>query len=179
MRTSKAAIKIPTSVNVTILLVCLIIGVALFFPAGPSGPENSPKSRAKADVTQIATACVAYETEYGYLPPMSADGVVGGELLTSLVGSNMAHNPRKIVFIEVAEAAVGKRGGLENGRFVDPWGAPYFIAMDINYENRIRAGTNHVEVRKKVAVWNDPRLHTDTSWFGPPKKDRRYVASWE
>lgn len=95
------------------------------------------------------------------------------------MGSNRVHNPRNIVFIEIQAAVPGKKSGLSNGTFVDPWGEPYFIAMDTDYQNRIVAGTNNVELHKKVAVWNDPRQHADTSWFGPPKRDRRYVTSWE
>lgn len=113
------------------------------------------------------------------MPPTPTNGIVGGELLSVLVGSNQALNPRKIVFIEVDTAKKGKKSGMSEGNFVDPWGAAYRIAIATGTNTSVIAGTNSVTIRKKVAAWNDPNQHTDTSWFSPPKKGRRYVTSWE
>lgn len=158
------------------------LGIFLFFLllSAPTGNiESARKAQAKNDAVQIATAITAFDTEYDRMPPLPSDGLVEGELLDTLVGSNQALNPRKIVFIEINSSKTKNKSGLSNGVFVDPWGGPYHVAMATATNTSVIAGTNNVEVRKKVATWNDPRQHTDTSWFGPPKKDRRYVTSWE
>ncbi|MFM8981956.1 MAG: type II secretion system protein, partial [Spartobacteria bacterium] len=52
---------------IELLVVISIIAVlaALAFPAVNGAMDSARKARAKSDVAQIATAVVAYETEYG------------------------------------------------------------------------------------------------------------------
>ena len=162
---------------VEVLVILFIIGIlaSLLFPTG-GGIDPSPKSRAKNDVTQIATAVTPYETEYGR-PLTSTNGLVDGDLLATITGSNVVLNPRKIVFIEPDLAIKGEKGGLRDGAFVDPWGGIYRISIAAD-TTPVIAGTNHIELKKKeVAVWNDPSTHPDRA--SDLKKNRRYVTSWE
>ncbi len=55
---------------IELLIVIAIIGIlmALLFPAVGSAIDAARRAQAKNDVTQIATAITAYETEYGRLP---------------------------------------------------------------------------------------------------------------
>lgn len=146
----------------------------LLFPRISVGPDAAPRAQAKNDVVQVATAVLAFHAEYGRLPATN-DGFVGGELLAALTGQRHPLNPHRIVFLEVGEAGK-KRSGLRDGVFVDPWGAPYRIAFDGDINGLVSAGTNGTEVRKMVAVWNDPRQHTRGS---QAEKARRSVTSWE
>ena len=161
-----------TILELLIVIVVLVILLALLFPAVPFCGDSPAKAQAKNDVVQIATAVTAFETEYGHLPTTN-DGLVGGELLTALTGSNTVINPRKIVFLEVMPAKK-KRSGSSNGTFVDPWGVPYHIAFAKGTEWKVSGGTNHMEVNKRVAVWSDP-----SQGKTPVEKRRRYVTSWE
>ncbi len=63
----------------------------------------------KNDAVQIATSVMAFETEYGYLPGPN-EGIVGGETLAALLGSNNRINPRQIIFLDVENAKKGKSG---------------------------------------------------------------------
>ena len=174
MKSSRAI----TLVEVVVAVAVLLILISLLFPAvGVGCGDSAPKCQAKNDVTQIATAVIAFETEYGRLPGTN-HGAVGGKVLAALMGSNSTINPRGIVFIEVGAAKNGK-SGLSNGVFVDPWGGAYQIAYASGTNNRVVAGTNGIEVRKRVAVWNDPSLGKDEWSWNPPNKARRYVTSWE
>lgn len=167
---------------IELLVVIAIIGIlaGLLFPAVNGAIDGARKAQAKNDAVQIATAVTAFETEYGRLPtsPTSEGRAVDGNLVTALSGLNDAENPRRIVFIEIGQrkpvnGAVGKGGKSgtnASGAFVDPWGYPYRISMDHNYDNSITAGTNGVAVRKKVAVWNIP---------AGANASRKYVTSWE
>ena len=167
---------------IELLIVIAIIGIlmSLLFPAVNAAIDSARKAQAKNDATQIATAVVAYETEYGKLPlPTSTS--VDTALISVLAGvAGNTNNPRQIVFLEVNTAKKGKSGTNASG-FVDPWGAVYKILMDDNYDNTIPApgesafGTT-TDIRKKVAVWNNPNGHSNSS---AAQKKRRYVTSWD
>ena len=167
-----------TLLEVVIAVAVLGIVISLLFPAVEVGcGDSAPKCQAKNDVTQIATAVIAFETEYGRLPGTD-HGAVGGKVLAALMGSNPTINPRGIVFLEVHAAKNGK-SGISNGVFVDPWGGAYQIAYASGTNNQVVAGTNGIEVHKRVAVWNDPTLGKEEWSWNPPVKTRSYVTSWE
>jgi len=163
---------------IELLIVIAIIGIlmSLLFPAVGSAIDAARKAQAKNDAVQIATAVIAYETEYGKLPENTT--TVNKTLVETLAGISTNENPRKIVFLEVQAAKSGK-GGTNDSGFVDPWAIKdkqptrvYKIAIDNeggadSYDNSITAGTNNQTLRKKVAVWSD----TGNS--------RRNVSSWE
>jgi prepilin-type N-terminal cleavage/methylation domain-containing protein len=164
---------------IELLVVIAIIGIlaSLLFPAVQGALDSARKAQAKNDVVQIATAVTAYETEYGRLPTNVT--TVNSTLVRILTGQDDTGNPRKIVFMEVAErkpsnapaGKAGKSGTNSSGDFVDPWGFSYAIALDSDYDNTITsAGTNNQTLRKKVAVWNVPT---------GANASRRYVTSWE
>lgn len=166
---------------IELLIVIAILGIlmALLFPAVQGALDAAKRTQAKNDVVQIATAVTAYETEYGRLPATNSGAQdVGGNVLSALMGSNVANlNPRQIVFIEVQTAKKGK-SGVTNGNFADPWGGTYQIAYDNDYDNRLTGvGTNNQSVMKKVAVWNNPGSHGDSA--SAAKKNKRGVTSWE
>ncbi len=157
-------------------VVLLLIIVSLFIPP-QSGPGTGRKAMAKNDVTQLATACIAFETEYGHLPGTGRQ-VVSGDLLATLMGSNTVTNPKKIAFMEFPPYR--KRiGGITNGTFLDPWGGPYQIAFAP--DGILKAGTNNIELHKKVAVWNDPAQTAPPPWWQSWMVNRagRYITSWD
>jgi type II secretion system protein G len=156
------ALKSPRGFTIIELLVVVaILGVlmSLLFPAVQGALDAAKKAQAKNDVTQIATAVVAFDMEYGRMPSTnSAPEELKGGLLDALVGSNDTMNPRKIVFIEVLNFKRGK-GGISNGIFVDPWANPYYVALDTDYDNQVGVSTSgqpasNSTIMKKVGVWN-------------------------
>lgn len=169
---------------IELLVVIAIIGVlmGLLFPAVNGALDAARKAQAQNDVVQIANAIIMYETEYGRLPQSSAtaptedtkvDALTNG-IIGVLMGlnTNSWANPRKITFLEVPDAKSKKSGiNTNNGRYIDPWGNTYRIALDYTYDNSVQAGednalTNSITLRKRVAVWN-----TNTN-------ARRRVATW-
>ena len=175
---------------IELLIVIAIIGIlmSLLFPAVNSAIDSARKAQAKNDVTQIATAVIAYETEYGRLP-LPASTTVDTALINTLIGvAGNTNNPRQIAFLEVGAAKRGK-GGTNGSGFVDPWALmppnsptiTYKITMDTDYNNTIDSavGTSpgptaaSGEIRKRVVVWNQAQGKDDA------QKKRRSVASWE
>jgi type II secretion system protein G len=169
------ALKSPRGFTVIELLVVVaIIGIlmSLLFPAVQTALDAAKKAQAKNDVTQIATAIVAFDTEYGRLPSTNpAPQQLTGEVLNALVASNDTLNPRKIIFMEVLSYKRGK-GGISNGIFVDPWANSYYVALDGDYDNQVAVSTNgsttaNSSIMKKVGVWNTNA------------KSRQQVRSWD
>ena len=57
--------------------------------------------------------------------------------LTFNAGHSM--NPRKQAYLEVSEVDDPRRGGMgPDGIYRDPWGRPYIITLDLNYDGRCR-----------------------------------------
>ncbi len=168
---------------IELLIVIAIIGIlmALLFPAVGSAIDAARRAQAKNDVTQIATAITAYETEYGRLPGTGTQDQqiqIGKDLVETLTAISTNDNPRKITFIEINTWKKGKSGTNSSGDFLDPWGGNYFVKLDYDYDNTLASvGTNNTNVRKKVAVWNNPSTQKDNPSAG--QKGRRYVTSWE
>ena len=91
---------------IELLVVVAIIGVlmSLLFPAVQGALDSAKKAQAKNDAMQIATAIVAYDTEYGRLPNSnSTPQTVNSNILGALTGTDTNLNPRKIIFLEVLE----------------------------------------------------------------------------
>jgi prepilin-type N-terminal cleavage/methylation domain-containing protein len=161
-----------TLIELLVVAGLILILMGLLFPAVQGAIDAAKKAQAKNDVTQIATAIVAFDTEYGRLPSAnSAPEEVTGGLLSALMGTNDTLNPRKIVFLEVLNYKRGK-GGILGGRFVDPWANPYYLALDTDYDNQVGVSTNgqtsaNSTIMKKVGVWNS---NTNS---------RQQVRSWD
>ena len=161
-----------TLIELLVVISIIAILASLGFPAVNGAIDSARKARASSDVSQIATAVVAYEVEYGKLPSFTGNSV--NTAFLNMLGTNDAvNNPRKIVFLETSPWKKGK-GGTNSSGFCDPWDetSVYQIALDTDYNNEVTAGTNSTNIMKKVAVWNNPTTGTDS------EKKRRYVTSW-
>jgi hypothetical protein len=56
---------------------------------------------------------------------------------------NVGHsqNPQREVFLNVKDVSDKKLGGVgPDGVYRDPWGNPYIITVDLNYDNKCRDG---------------------------------------
>jgi Tfp pilus assembly protein PilE len=136
-----------------IAVIAILLGIA--YPAFSLVMERARKTQAKNDLTQIITAVNAYYTEYGKYPlvAVAADTIYGsggtpnGDLFYTLravaLGANAADvaNPRKIVFISPPDAKdqTNSRSGIKtsDGQWYDPWGSPYNIEIDGDYNNQV------------------------------------------
>jgi prepilin-type N-terminal cleavage/methylation domain-containing protein len=161
-----------TLIEILVVVGLIVVLMSLLFPAVRGVIDSARKAHAKNDVTQIATAIVAFDTEYGKLPSTnSAPEELSGSLLNALVASNDTLNPRKIIFIEVLDYRRGK-GGILGGKYVDPWEKPYYVSVDADYDNRVSVSTNgqtsgNLTIMKKVGVWNNN------------PNNRQQVRSWD
>ncbi len=135
---------------VVISIVAILMGLA--FPVFQGVQNTAKKTQAKNDLVQIVTAVNAFYTEYGKYPLPA--GTTGDEytygpgansskvLFDSLRGIDPITNPRQIEFIKPPDAkdSANPRGGMAppaDGQFYDPWGQPYAISIDADYDNQV------------------------------------------
>ena len=128
-----------------IVFAALLAG--LLFPA-VSGPDvDRRKAEAKRQTTDLTNALKYYMIEYGKWPPITGDGLFldekrQGQLMRILRAQEVPNNPRRVIFFECKAATErsGKYfGGLhpKTSVLLDPWGHPYRIALDADYDDTI------------------------------------------
>jgi prepilin-type N-terminal cleavage/methylation domain-containing protein len=149
---------------VEILIVIGIIGVlaALMLTALPKAQERGKISVARMEMASLRMAIIGYYNAYGRFPmpstSISGDFTFGPSGMGSTAGtytannsevmailmdmdrlSNAKHavNPRKLSFFTAQHTSYTNAHGL-GPDFVlrDPWGNPYIISIDFDYNNR-------------------------------------------
>jgi len=160
-----------TLMELLLVIVIIVILVGLAFPVFQGVLERAKKMQAKNDVTQIVTAVNAFYTEYGKYPLVTDDTPIANnsDLLYTLrgvaYGANLGNavNTRQIVFISPAEdtSQTNPKGKIgSTGQFYDPWGQPYKIVIDGNYDNQITnpytadTGAGPGTLRQGVLAWS-------------------------
>jgi prepilin-type N-terminal cleavage/methylation domain-containing protein len=137
-----------TLVELLVVIAIIAILISFFLPTLFGMYERAKKVQAKNDLTQIVNAVNAFYTEYGKYPLATDDSTISNneDLFYSLraiasgANANNAVNPRQIVFISprvLGTAPVRSGIASDNGRYYDPWGTPYRIAIDGGYDNKI------------------------------------------
>lgn len=143
---------------------------------------------ARHDIAALQRAIVRYHREYGNWPAatddLNLDVRFGGRrsnaevirVLRSEEGPgnpNYELNPQRMIFIEIEPHKKGVSGITPDGDFLDPWGMPYQIALDSNYDNIVEVN-NSIYGRVHgvgVLIWS----------FGPDRKSetRDDLLSWQ
>ena len=140
-----------TLIELLVVIAIIAILVGLLFPAFQAVQNQARKTQAKNDLTQIVNAVNAFYTEYGKYPLATDDSTIANNadlfytLRAVASGANAGDvvNPRKIVFINPPnvknDTAGNRRSGVStaDGNYYDPWGTPYRIAIDGDYNNDI------------------------------------------
>jgi len=148
---------------IELMVVIGIIGilVGLVVPSLFGVYERARKAQAKNELTQIVNAVNAFYTDYGKYPTSAVTdataiyGPEGGANTNNLLFNELrpctAANPntsctaaavlntRQIAFISprVYTTATARSGIASDGQWYDPWGNPYNIKIDANYDNQI------------------------------------------
>lgn len=137
-----------TLIELLVVIAIIAILIGLLFPAFRAVQNQAKQTQAKNDVTQIVNAVNAYYTDYGRYPLVTADTIYGpaanpnNTLFNELRATAAAtQNPRQIVFISPPyvknDTAGARRSGVSptTAQYYDPWGQPYNVEIDGNYDN--------------------------------------------
>lgn len=164
-----------TLIELLVVISIIIILMGLLFPAFRGAQDQAKKVQAKNDLTQIVTAVNAFYTEYGQYPvppgggsdtTFGRSGAANDTLFNELRGTRSIVNTRQIVFITLPDVkdATNPRSGIGTttgqGQCFDPWGAPYNITIDSDYDNQITnpyggsANAGPAMLRQGVIAWS-------------------------
>ena len=124
-----------TLIELLVVIAIIAILAGLAFPAVQGAMGSAKKAQARNDVNQLAAAVKAFQLDYGKLPAIKDDAA---EVVKALIGSNTSVNPRNIVFFEPKTAKGGKKG-WDGANYLDPWGSPYKVVLDLGYSNKVTA----------------------------------------
>lgn len=164
---------------VVISIIAVLAGILL--PVTGSVMENAHKVQAKSTEMQLITAVKSFQTDYGIYPVMSSyssngtqDATYGesspysSKLMDILrangqgddaTGSTL--NTRRIVYFEmpaVKNFSKPKSGIGQDGQPYDPWGKPYIIRIDSNYDDSVsnpyQKNAGFTTISTGVIVWS-------------------------
>jgi type II secretory pathway pseudopilin PulG len=188
-----------TLIELLVVITIIIILMGMLFPAFRGVQDQAKKTQAKNDLTQIVTAVNAFYTEYGKYPVVTNDTppATTGDLFYTLraiaagtANASDAANPRKIAFLSPPDARnqTNPRAGIKttDGQWYDPWGTPYKIAIDGDYDNQITPnpygannGAGESPLRQGAIAWSlgkDTQLGTGGNNIFTNSDD---VISWQ
>jgi prepilin-type N-terminal cleavage/methylation domain-containing protein len=174
-RYRKQSILAFTLIELLVVIVIIAILMGLAFPVFQGVQNQAKKAQAKNDLIQIVTAVNAFYTEYGRYPTSeSADSTAkygvgypktNDLILNELRAAMTTLNTRQIVFISPPDAKdpAKPQAGISraDNQFYDPWGRPYALALDANYDNQITPnpygdnnGAGASPLRQGVIAWS-------------------------
>jgi len=194
MKTSPSRRFIPGFTLIEMLVVIAIIAIlaGILLPVLAAAKEKARVAQAKSEVRSIAAMIAAYQADYSTYPA-SANSALAGTDLTFTTNSeivtilldidappNEGHrrNPQRHVYLNAKMVNSVTTPGISSidYNFRDPWGRPYIITLDLNYDNKCNDSW-YGTVPAPVMVWSlgkdgvaDPTLPAGS------KKDD--VTSW-
>jgi len=185
---------------IELLVVIAIIAVLAGggFAAGNAAIQKAKRTTAQATCVALEAAVNNFYTEYGTMPVQSSTGssdpdpikTDNDDLLKVLLGLETIAtplNPRRIKFLSVKNGK-NRRDGLVysntgtnpsvEGLF-DPWGGPYFVQLDGDYDEKVEPKTNASQKvvlnGRRVAAWSNG---ADAAPSGTGGKATDDVKTW-
>ncbi len=181
---------------IELLVVISIIAVLAGggFAAGNAAIQKAKRTTAMATCVALELAINNFYTEYGTMPKenLNADDDANTKtdlaLLNVLLGTETAAiplNPRKIKFLSLKQAKNKKDGLVYNSTgstlesLVDPWGGPFFVRLDGDYDEKVdpkpSASARTVLNGRRAAVWTNGADAAPTGSGGKATDD---VKTW-
>ncbi len=166
-----------TLVELLVVITIIALLAGLLLPAVLNAIKKAEMTKAKGEVSALANAVDAYYHEYSKYPGQTAataDYLYNSTpqdyifLVATLRGTNITtwstsgnqaglSNPKQIAFLSVDERSIATNGTYQY-QFVDPWGVPYNVIADWNFDNKIDNPAKQADgmnvYNKGVAVWS-------------------------
>jgi len=151
-----------TLIELLVVIAIIAVLAAASFGGALALKEKAKRTTAQAAAMSLVTAVNAFYSEYTTLPNVAASTDTNSPVLLNILmakeeaGPDM-QNDRKIRFLEMKQAKGDKGGIIYDGDDVDsladPWGQPYHVVLNTNYEDSITVlGT--VLRNQNVAVYS-------------------------
>lgn len=205
-----------TLIEMLVVIAIIAILASILLPVLGRVKINAKINASRVDMRNIESAVAAYQARYTLAPvpkyPLPDDPAanpaddysfsISNSWVTSIlmdveVLANLGHarNPEKHQFLNAGTLKPGiTTPGVSSDdySFRDPWGNPYIIAFDLNYDNAVEIlGNDRVyttypygRIPKSVLVWSKgPDGEAENGVPGPNRgrepKNKDNVKSWE
>jgi prepilin-type N-terminal cleavage/methylation domain-containing protein len=147
-----------TLVELLVVISIIAILATILIPVMGRAIERGEISRARAEMGGLAAAIETYYREYGLWPVQASNGrpdITFGskngsflrkqsEVMNILrATASQTNNTKKMVFMEVPESSMtgrdkdGNTYNVSEGYYLDPWGNPYMICMDTDFDGEV------------------------------------------
>lgn len=141
-----------------VAIIALLAGLLL--PAVMSSRNKAYEAKARGQIKNLQIAIEQYAQEYSVLPDDSSYST----LINCLQNEGSYDGAgRGIPFLEVQ--------GNSPGTYIDPWGNPYNVALDSDYDGQIPASD--------IAISSDPVYATSAIWTDLLPDDTTRLKSWD
>ena len=199
---------------IELLVVISIIGIlaALLLPALATAKKRAKIVAARTDMRSIEAAVSAYQSTYTLAPvpkPLPGNAnpaqdysfsagnadviVILMDVSIAAVPANLDHarNPQKHSFLnaQLKQNTTAQGVSSIDYNFRDPWGNPYIIAFDLDYDNAVQIGSSppfttypYGRIPRSVLVWSkgpDGQAEDGTNGLGNEAKNKDNIKSWE
>lgn len=166
---------------IELLVVIAIIGIlaGLVFPAVGAVRDKGKMSRAQTECQNLKVAIANYETEFACWPAKTSgnDALVSSSEYAAMCRALAGTNSRKMVFFEP------NSNYKESEGFLDPWGNPYQVILDANFDNKLdksvfngAADLKENYLFQRIAVFSYGMKEANIS---EAKKKGKLVSSWK
>jgi len=195
-----------TLIELLVVIAIIAVLAGLLFPVLSKVKLNAKIASARVDMKNIAGAVGQYQARYTVAPipkvlPPGVDNakdysfsITNTDIIVTLMdvskfaNVNHARNPEKHSFLDVRLKQTTTGQGVSEGdfNFRDPWGNPYIIAFDMDYDNKVDIADGvdatyspypYRNVYKPVLIWSkgpDGEAGPD----GDPK-NKDNIKSWD
>lgn len=155
-----------TLIELLVVIAIIMILAGILTPVVENAFKRGKVTRARSEMSTIVTAINAYVNEYSFNPVGPDNGyrdhVYAGAwgydmssqfnpkkasyIFNILRGMDSTNNPRKMVFLEIPDVSLKGSCTLkgrahdytaDEGFFLDPWGNPYLLIMDTDFDGQI------------------------------------------
>ena len=152
-----------TLIELLVVIAIIALLASLLIPVLNVALKKARVAKAQTEMAGIVSAIKAYYSEYGVMPTPNSNGYPdhtfmgkwgtysGNPKPNSLIfnilrGVNTTNNPKRIVFLEVPAQSMEGTSTMKThmetydgteGCYLDPWGNPYIIVMDTEFDGQV------------------------------------------
>ncbi len=180
-----------TLIELLIVITIIAILAAVAVPVGNKVIIAARKASAKNDCVQLVNSIKMFYTEYNRYPvagggagegPFDTNRQLMDVLMNNRNSPEVAEmNPRGIAFFEPSKISKEAKGhGFVDGTrdFNDPWGTPYQVYIDVDYDEHVEVPRMYSQQTSNSTLPKGCIAHS----AGPDRdfnKIRDNVTSWE
>jgi prepilin-type N-terminal cleavage/methylation domain-containing protein len=203
-----------TLVEMLVVIAIIATLAGLILPAIGRAQRKGRIAAVNAEMKSLAAAITAYQSMYGFYPCSEPDAKGVTDLTYSITNDNIIRilldiedpatdtdindqhkrNPQKHVFFHGKMARGNNEPGIgPDYTFRDPWGTPYVVTLDLNFDNKCddryysapaTAGGPRQLIPAPVVIWSmGPNRtpftpHPPGDLGSPGAKDNDDIRSW-